>query len=143
MSAELAPTGCCGSGVAWLGYADDWFVPSTPGLGDGVVVIDTGYRLHGRDIWEKGQLLGDDSADDSVELMHSTYVAFANIAATGQTFTARDGTIDFVETSVEHGYLRITIKVNLDNDILLAKLSYNVVFLFNSQRPPALDFEQA
>jgi hypothetical protein len=135
------------TGVAWLGYTPDWlFMPSQPGMDDGVVVIDTGYRLHGRDRWEKGQLLGDDSA----ELMHSTYVAFANIAGTGQGFENRDGTIDFVETSLEHDQddsrlldLRLTVKVDLNADIMLAKLSYNVVLLFNSERPPALDFEQA
>jgi hypothetical protein len=127
------------TGHAWLSgnpdadYGNAWFNP-----GDGMITITTGYRLTAHDRFEG-------LVDDDAALKHSTYVSLANVQSTGNgDFNAWiDGVdVDMLLDETDHRFrvLVLTIRANIDGDLAFVKLSYSVLLMFNSARPPALDF---
>lgn len=119
------------TGCAMLGE-----ISEMAGPGDGTLTIDTGYAL------DPSQDTAEDIVDGNAELLHSTSVALAGLMA--EDTNDRDGWIESVDAGLvakgKRRHLVLTVKLNIDGDLAATRLSYSVVLLFQSRRPPAVEF---
>ncbi|MGA9565764.1 MAG: hypothetical protein WBS19_09600 [Candidatus Korobacteraceae bacterium] len=105
------------------------------GAGDGTITLDTGYGLNATlDQW-------DGLIDAQTAPLASCYVVLSSIGGVTDD-VGRSGWLESVDASLQSVgnqlNLFLTIKANLDGDIAFWRIGYQVVLLFNSNRPPAV-----
>jgi hypothetical protein len=116
--------------VAGIGITQN----ATPGAGDGTITLDAGYGLNATlDQW-------DGLTDGQTGPLASCYVVLSSVGGVTDD-VGRSGWLESVDASLQSVgnqlNLFLTIKANLDGDIAFWRIGYQVVLLFNSNRPPA------
>jgi hypothetical protein len=108
---------------------------AVPAAGDGTITLDTGYGLNATlDQW-------DGLTDSQTGPLASCYVVLSSVGGVTHDI-GRSGWLESVDASLQslgnQLNLFLTIKANLDGDIAFWRIGYQVVLLFNSNRPPAV-----
>jgi hypothetical protein len=107
-------------------------------IGDGIITLDTGYALNPNSDQWSGLI------DGQTGPLVSCYVVLASIGGQDDAATGgnRNGWLESVDANFQSVGnqldLFLTIKANLDGDIAFMRIGYQVILLFNSNRPPAM-----
>jgi hypothetical protein len=127
------------SGLATPGLAGTW-PRSDPdsdsvGIGDGILDIDTGYEL---DLGSGGVDQVSKLVRDQEGPLASVYVALGSLAGKDDTVNAwlESADIHFDTDALLMSHLKIRVKLNASGAVSISRITYQVVLLLHSTRPP-------